>query len=377
MEMQKKTIIIEAQRIFRKKKHGMDFVALGLIRELQKIDTFTNYIIAVGPGEDICITETNNFKIEILPSTNYLVWEQVLLPRLVRKHRADLLHCTSNTAPVLCTIPLVLTLHDIIFMEDKIGKNASMYQKLGRIYRRFVLPVIIRRVNQIITVSNFEKDNILQRYPEVVHKIHAVYNGVSSAFKPTLKSTVTDLLTMEKGSFWLFLGNTDPKKNMRNTLRGYALYLNKSTIRRKLLLLDTDTAVLDAILKELDITSIKPYLISKDYISHAQLPEWYSHAFGSLYTSLRESFGLPLIEAMACGTPVVGSSTSAIPEIAGESIVYIDPMVPESIAEGMVVLENDPLLYQQKQAAGLVQSAHYTWQNTARETLSIYQLILK
>jgi len=355
----------------------MDFVALELIRELQKMDTFNQYIIAVGPGEDVCLQESANFKIEVLGSSNYMLWEQILLPRLVKKYKADLLHCTSNTAPLWVVAPLVLTLHDIIFMEDKMGTNASMYQKLGRIYRRFVVPRLIDKVKQVITVSQFEKTNILARYPLLSDRIHAVYNGVGEEFKPVTVLTDPELGDLAKGSFWLFLGNTDPKKNMRNTLLGYADYLEESTVKRKLLLLDTDTATLDRMLDELGISAIKPYLISKGYISHELLPEWYSHAFGSLYTSLRESFGLPLIEAMACNTPVVASNTSAIPEVAGDSVVYVDPTAPQSIAEAMIQLEHNPALYAEKQEAGVQQSRLYSWCNTGKKTLAIYQSVLR
>lgn len=372
----KKTIVIEAQRIFRRKKHGMDFVALELIRELQKIDTHNNYIIAIGPGEDICLTETSNFKIEILASTNYMIWEQILLPQLLTKYKADLLHCTSNTAPILINTPLVLTLHDIIFMESKMGNNASMYQKLGRIYRRFVVPIILKKVRQIITVSNFEKVNILARYPNLENITHAIYNGVGNEFKRPLPDSVEDFQDLQKGSYWLFLGNTDPKKNMRNTLLGYARYLETSSVKRNLLLLDTDLNALDKLLEELNISSIRPYLTIKEYISHDQLPLCYANAFAFLYTSLRESFGLPLIEAMACGTAVIGSNTSAIPEVAGDSVVYIDPTEPNTIAEGMISLENDTMLYDSKIQQGVIHSQKYTWETTANETLSIYKSVL-
>lgn len=355
----------------------MDFVVLELIRELQKLDTYNTYIIAVGPGEDICLQETANFSIAVLSSRNYLLWEQFLLPQLVRKYRADLLHCTSNTAPIAVRTALVLTLHDIIFMERKIGTNASLYQRLGRVYRRFVLPRILEQVDQVITVSHFEKNNILARYPQLKDKVHAVYNGVSSSFRPVETLAVAALQELPKGSYWLFLGNTDPKKNMRNTLLGYAEYLKGSAVKRKLLLIDTDPKVLDILLAELNITDIKPYLIIKDYISHAELPQWYTHAFASLYTSLRESFGLPLIEAMACGTPVIGSNTSAIPEVAEDSILYVDPQDATSIAGAMLRLEGDTQLYAEKRNLGLLQSVKYTWQNTGRATLKIYQQVMQ
>ena len=108
-------IAIEAQRIFRTNKHGMDFVALESIRELQKLDHENEYFIFVTPGEDRCLEESENVHIIELKCPTYPLWEQVALPRAVKKIRPDLLHCTSNTAPLQCPVPLILTLHDIIY----------------------------------------------------------------------------------------------------------------------------------------------------------------------------------------------------------------------------------------------------------------------
>lgn len=113
-------IAIEAQRIFRTNKHGMDFVALETIRELQKIDHENEYFIFVAPGEDRCLEESENVHIIELKCPTYPLWEQVALPRAVKKIMPDLLHCTSNTAPLQCPVPLILTLHDIIYLEKRL-----------------------------------------------------------------------------------------------------------------------------------------------------------------------------------------------------------------------------------------------------------------
>lgn len=376
MEKRQKIIVIEAQRIFRKNKHGMDYVALEVIRSLQTLDQHNTYVIAVGPGDDHCLAETSNFKIVILPSTNYLIWEQVLLPRLVRQTKADLLHCTSNTAPMYCPVPLVLTLHDIIFMEKSMGGNTSLYQRLGRIYRRFVVPVILKSVDRVITVSYFEKENIQQHYAQLKDKLTTVYNGVSPNFMLIEQFETDCLKNIDKGNYWLLLGNTDPKKNIENTLKGYACYLQKSLEKKKLLLVDLTHQHVDRLLNDLDLGSIRDFMIVKEYIPHHILAEIYNKAFGFLYPSIRESFGLPIVEAMACGTPVVTSNRSAMPEIGADQAIYVDPLNPVSIAEGMLSLERDADLYQEKVAGGLKRSKHFTWHATAAQTLAIYEDLL-
>ena len=131
---------IEAQRIFRHNKHGMDFVVLNLIYELQKLDITNEYFIFVSPGPDHCLKETKNFKIIELKCPTYPLWEQYALPRAANKLKVDILHCTSNTAPIKCSVPLILTLHDIIFLEKASAVNKSLYQNMGWHYRRLVVP---------------------------------------------------------------------------------------------------------------------------------------------------------------------------------------------------------------------------------------------
>ena len=177
-------IAIEAQRIFRKEKHGMDYVALETIRELQKIDQQNEYFILVSPGDDVCLQESANMHIVTVNWPSYPLWEQIGLPLALKKIKPDLLHCTSNTAPVYGNIPLVLTLHDIIFLEKKQGKNQSMYQRLGRFYRKIIVPQILTKCKRIITVSHFECNRISHFLHIDKQLLVAVYNGYSQHFIP-------------------------------------------------------------------------------------------------------------------------------------------------------------------------------------------------
>ena len=154
---------IEAQRIFRKNKHGMDYVVLQEIKELQQFDTHNEYFVFVAPGEDRCLEDSKNVHIIEIGGNIYPIWEQITLPKAVSELKLDLLHCTSNTAPIWCSVPLVLTLHDIIFMEPRDKSNKSLYQNMGWLYRRLVVPRILKKCKYIITVSDFERNNIITR----------------------------------------------------------------------------------------------------------------------------------------------------------------------------------------------------------------------
>ena len=168
---------IEAQRIFRKNKHGMDYVVLQEIKEIQKMDTHNEYFIFVSPGEDHCVQDSHNMHVIEVNCPTYPLWEQYALPRAAREAGVELLHCTSNTAPIWCNIPLILTLHDIIFLEPRDKANKSLYQNMGWLYRRLVVPRILKKCRRIITVSDFEMQNIINKLHLPPLQVAMIYNG--------------------------------------------------------------------------------------------------------------------------------------------------------------------------------------------------------
>ena len=291
---------IEAQRIFRKNKHGMDYVVLEEIKELQKMDTRNEYFVFVAPGEDRCIQDTRNFNIMEIGNDFYPMWEQITLPRAVNELNLDILHCTSNTAPLRCKVPLILTLHDIIFLEDRDRSNHSLYQNLGWFYRRLVVPRILKKCKRIITVSDYELDNIVSKLSIPQERMAMIYNGYNEWFKPTIKEDFTYQKYIDQSGYFFFLGNTDPKKNTERTLIAYSKYLEKSNAKRQLLMADLDKLYLNDILTRNGIEHIRKMIIMPGYIVNSDLPNIYNNAFAFLYPSLRESFGIPLLEAMSC-----------------------------------------------------------------------------
>lgn len=366
-------IAIEAQRIFRTNKHGMDFVALETIRELQKIDKENEYFIFVSPGEDKCLKESENVHIIELKCPTYPLWEQISLPRAVKRIQPDLLHCTSNTAPLHCPVPLLLTLHDIIYLEKRHSSNLSWYQEMGWYYRRLVVPRILPKCEKIITVSQFERKRILEALHLPEEQLVAVYNGFNNHFHPQTKAPEIIRKYIDADNYLFFLGNTDPKKNTPRVLKAYSDYLRKSTLGLPLLIADLKEEVIDRILEEEKIADIKSHLRFPGYIANTDLAALYSGAFAFLYPSLRESFGIPMLEAMACGTPVIAGNTSAMPEIAGEGAVLADPFNSEDITEKILKLENDSAFYQQQVEYGLKRSQLFSWRKTAESLLKIYK----
>ena len=368
---------IEAQRIFRKNKHGMDYVVLQEIRELQKIDTRNEYFVFVAPGDDRCLEDTQNVHILEIGGDFYPLWEQVTLLKAANELNLDMLHCTSNTAPIRCKIPLILTLHDIIFLEPRDKANKSFYQNMGWFYRRLVVPRILKKCKRIITVSNFEKNNIMSKLDLPQGKIAMIYNGYNEWFKPLDDTEQIYKKYIDTSGYFFFLGNTDPKKNTERTLVAYSKYLEKSEVKRQLLMADLDKSFLGSIIERNHIENILPQIVMPGYIVNKDLPYIYNNAFAFLYTSLRESFGIPLLEAMACGTPVITSNTSSMPEIGGSEAILINPEDPDEIAEKMLLLEKDEELYQRQKKIGPIRAKCFSWQQTAEHLLDLYESIYK
>ncbi|MCF2559180.1 glycosyltransferase family 4 protein [Prevotella brevis] len=368
---------IEAQRIFRKNKHGMDFVVLQEIKELQKMDTPHEYFVFVKPGVDRCIESSEHVHIIEVNCPSYPLWEQWALPCAARKAGVDILHCTSNTAPIWCDIPLVLTLHDIIFLEPRDKKNKSLYQNLGYFYRRWNVPRILKKCRRIITVSDFELGNIKQKLQLPDSQLKMIYNGYNEWFRPIENDKQQYRKYIADAGYFFFLGNTDPKKNTERTLVAYAKYLELSEVKRPLLMADLDQEYLNGIIERNGIEAIRDHIVMPGYIINSDLPYIYNNAFAFLYTSLRESFGIPLLEAMACGTPVITSNKSSMPEIAGHDAILINPESSDEIALKMLQLERDTDFYQRQKAVGLERAKLFSWRKTTENLLRLYEEVYK
>ena len=377
---------IEGQRLFRTEKHGMDIVALELIRNLQKIDHENEYYIFVKKDDDVsALKETPNFKIVTLDGGSYPVWEQIVLPKAAKKYGCQILHCTSNTAPLYCDIPIVTTLHDIIYLESSylniLMGSATNYQKFGNIYRKLIVPSVVKKSEQIITVSNFEKNRIATFFSIKSDKrLTAVYNGVSDHFKPVydikeLKRVKVKYKLPDK--YFFFLGNTDPKKNTKGTLEAFSGFLKQTKSDYKLVMLDYDRIELEKILVEIGDKQLINEIVLTGYVNNTDLPAIYSQCSIFLYPSLRESFGIPMLEAMACGVPVITSNTSSMPEVAGNAAHIVNPFDSEEIIIGMIKILSEKDYSEDLCKKGINRSQLFSWKNMAEQVLEIYNKVNK
>jgi len=375
-------IAIEGQRLFREKKHGMDFVALELIKNLMKIDKENEYFVFVAPDKDKCLHDTSNFKIIELEGGLYPKWEQIALPKAVKEYGCELLQCTSNTAPIYSPVPFIVILHDIIYMESVaiFRKGYTWYQKIGNMYRRFVVPRILKKAAKVITVSNFERNRIKEFFQLKEEKIVAIYNGVGEHFMQIddveYLQHIREKYNLPEHYFF-FLGNTDPKKNTKGVLQAYSAYVKKQGEDVKLLMLDYDETELVSLLQEIGDPNLRKQIYLAGYVNNQDLPAIYNMADLFLYPSLRESFGIPMLEAMACGTPVITSNTSSMPEVAGDAALIVDPYNSKEITSAILDLINDKEKREQLIQKGLIRVRAFSWREMAKENLKLYNEVLE
>jgi glycosyltransferase involved in cell wall biosynthesis len=368
---------IEAQRLFREKKHGLEIVAMEIIRHLQLVDKVNHYVIFVRKDVDnTCIQETPNFRIRQIEAGSFPEWEQIKLPLAIKKEQLDLLHCTANTAPLFTSVPLVLTLHDIIFMEEAKFRG-NYYQNIGNIYRRLIVGRIVHKLKKIITVSRWEENHIIDEFKVGKEKVTTVYNAVDNSFFKMDESTITGVQRKYElpKDFILFFGNTAKKKNTIETLKGYIDYC-QSDGENKLPLVVAgafEEYVREQISHINPSSDIRRNIITIGYIPFKEQPAIYNLAALFLYTSKRESFGLPILESMACGTPVITSQTSSMPEVASDAAHLINPSDYKSISSGIKKVLTDTNYKNTLIEKGFQRVKDFSWIKTAEQLIEIYQ----
>jgi glycosyltransferase involved in cell wall biosynthesis len=356
----------------------MDMVALELIKNLQQIDKVNEYVVFVKPDEDnTCIPEAPNFKIVELGGGPYPTWEQFALPKAAEAEGCDILHCTSNTGPIKSSVPLITILHDIIYLESVsvFKKGGTWYQKIGNMYRRWVVPPVVKRSKRVVTVSNFEKDRI-KNFMGLGDNLVAIYNGVGEHFRKIEDEEVLQA-AKEKyklpDKFMFFLGNTDPKKNTPNVLKAFADFNAQSATKYKLVMLDYEENALQKILNDIGHPEMREDIFLTGYVVNTDLPAIINQCEVFLYPSLRESFGIPILEGMACGVPVVTSNTSSMPEIAGDAAAIVDPYKPVEITDAIVQITGNAKTREELCKRGIENAKRFSWRIMAEQNVKLYE----
>lgn len=285
---------------------------------------------------------------------------------------AELYHATEHLLMPLHNVPTVLTVHDLIF------KLLPQYHKrLNYWFLNSAMPLFVRRADAIITISESSKKDLIQHYGTPADKIAVVYEAAAPVFQPATPFTV-DHVRREYGlpdRFLLTVGTIEPRKNLSRLLEALAR-LRAHDPELHLVVVGSRGWLYQDFFRKIDELALRDVVHLPGYVLDADLPAMYCAATVLVMPSIYEGFGLPVLEAMACGTPVVSSHASSLPEIGGEAAQYFDPMdVDEMTAALRRVLTDDELRAEMRQA-GLEQAAEFSWERAASETAAVYERVL-
>jgi glycosyltransferase involved in cell wall biosynthesis len=286
------------------------------------------------------------------------------------KDRIDILHAPGYVIPLLSSVPAVVTIPDVI---------ALLFPKMCKIsnhlHYRALLPAVAKKAKCIITMSHNSKKDIVNTLNVSEDKIDVIYNGVHPSFIQIHDVSRLDFIREKYDlpeKIILFVGNLEPKKNIVRLIDAYSLLKREQEIEHALVIIGKKGWLYDEIFKKVNALNMDKYIIFLGYVPREDLPLLYNMAEVFVFPSLYEGFGIPPLEAMACGTPVVTSNISSLPEVVGDAAIKVDPQNIRDIAEGVykVVVNKD--LTQRLIAKGLKRARLFSWEKTAKRTLEVY-----
>ncbi|QNP30036.1 glycosyltransferase family 4 protein [Cylindrospermopsis curvispora] len=368
-----------------KKRRGIGNYTLNLLQSLAKIDQENQYFLYTNqPDSENILPKAANFKIRNLVPANYLLWEQLILPRQAIKDRIDILHCTANTSPAFLkkSTKLIVTIHDVMYLKDSVllPKSNVAYQRLGRIYRSAIVSKTIRNATKVITVSNFSKSDILHHFPSLqTSSIITTYEAPDAAFRILDRGNASEIIKNSfnlSGKYLLTLGGTDPRKNTKLVIRAFSKLKQTKNINEKLVIVGIPNWKQSEFYDLVCLLQCENDVIFTDYVTQKELVCLYNCATLFIYPSLYEGFGIPPLESMVCGTPVITSNTTSIPEIVGDAALQVDPNNQEELEVAVYKLLIDHSLRDNLIQRGLARAKKFSWRRMAEETLDVYKSII-
>ena len=374
------TIAIDARWIF-EKLSGIGVYTQELIRHLIEIDKENKYILLFDQ-ESVLKRVKQNLAWEAKPHVItklvsfgiFSIKNQLKLPGLLKEWEVDVYHSPNYMIPFLAfprgdlgRIKCVTTIHDLIPLRFPGYTPKSKKTKFFPLYKQ-VMQEGILRANRIITVSKFSKDDIVEFFQlnGPAKKVRVVHNGVSPIYR-----TGTKVSREEK--IILYVGRMDPYKNVVSIIDAFSQVLEAKRFPVRLKIIGALDPRYPEATKRAGVLHLSQHIDWLKYVDQEALVNAYQQADVFVMPSKYEGFGLPVLEAMACGTPVVCSDRASLPEVAGEAALYCNPDDPSSIANKILSVFDDGVLYEKLRIAGIEQAKEFTWAKTAKETLEVYR----
>ena len=354
-------------------KSGVDWYAHRVVQEMMD---------QLKPGEELYLfsNRETGFEKECHDRPNVTVvqslfryqepWRQFILPVLLRRHRIDVCFFTNFVISVAATCPVVLTIHDLsvwLFPRTHSFRNV--------VWARSLVPMSTHRSKHIIADSNNTKLDLVRMMGISSNKVSVIPLGAPDEFNP--KPQKQDPEAIDRYGvvrpFILYVGTLEPRKNLINLIRSFDR-LAKTRADVHLVLAGRRGWMAQAIFDELERLDLLGMVHITGYVRDRDLPSLYRQAELFVYPSLYEGFGLPPLEAMACGTPVIVSKSSSLPEVVGDAGLYVNPLDVEELALSMEKVLGDADLASDLGARGLKRAAQFSWKKTAEKTLEILRM---
>jgi glycosyltransferase involved in cell wall biosynthesis len=349
--------------------YGIGTYVRNVVRHLAQLDRETTYLLFCNPADESALRDlAENFVPVVDSSAGYSLREHVSLPLKLRRLGAELLHSPHYVRPLLCTIPSVVTIHDCIhLLFPQYLPNRMAFR-----YARFVMGSAIRNSSIVFTVSEASRADILRFYPSTdPAKVHVVPNAIDAELLVDPGEAERERVRERyqiRGRFVLFAGNVKPHKNLERLIRAFArVRCQEGNEDLRLVLIGDDVSRYASLRRTADEAGVRQEVRFFGFVPHATLAALYRMATVFAFPSLYEGFGLPPLEAMACGTPVVTSRISSLPEVVGDGALLVDPYNEDDIAQGIARVLDDEDLRARLVERGLERAASYSWARSVRQ----------
>lgn len=352
-------------------KTGLGTYTLNLLRAMRGLDgQFRTK--AIVPREAVEAVSGLCDETCVVDAPIYGLREQFLVARAARG--SDLLHVPHYNIPITYRGPMVVTIHDLTHVtHPAFGRTAK-----SRLYARPIMKMAVKKASQVFTVSEHSRRQIVERLDAPAEKVTVTYPGVSSQFRPvertSARARVRTALQVER-PYLLFVGNLKPHKNLKTLIRAFALLHARHRIEHLLVVLGSDRKNGQAVLEECNKPELNGAVRNIPWAPQELMPHLYSAADSFVMPSTSEGFGSPVLEAMACGTPVACSNATSLPEVGGDAVVYFDPYSVKEMAEAVDKVISSPSLQAELREKGLKRAAKFTWEECARKHLEVYRRV--
>ncbi len=312
------------------------------------------------------------------PAVKDIFWHQTVLPALLRRHCCDIVHIPSyRRILALPCRPQVVTIHDLAPF-----RLAGKYDRMRMLYGRQVVKRLARRATQIIAISRSTAADIREFFSIGDERVTLVYNGIDHArFRPLPPEEVRARLPVTAGwkdGWWVYVARLEhPGKNHLRLIKAFERLCDEAPLTAgQLVLAGADWHGAETIREAVARSAARERIHLAGFVTDDELPAWYSGAKALVFPSLFEGFGLPPIEAMACGCPVLSSDRGSLPEVVGDAARIFDPEDPAAIAAAMFELSHSHKQQEDLRAAGLTRAGEFRWERCAQETISLYRKAL-